>query len=142
MSNRRAAHTTEAILRPLRACGQRAVLLTGWGGLGEAKLPEGVLEIEQAPHDWLFPRVRAVVHHGGAGTVAAGVRAGVPSVTVPFFSDQPFWGHRLARLGVGTVPIPHKCLNAERLTTALWQAVNDCGMRERAADLGRRVRSE
>jgi sterol 3beta-glucosyltransferase len=142
MSNRSATHTTEAILRALRACGQRAVLLTGWGGLGEANLPEGVLEIEQAPHDWLFPRVRAVVHHGGAGTVAAGVRAGVPNVTVPFFSDQPFWGHRLARLGVGTAPIPHKRLSAERLTTALRQAVSDRGMQECAAALGRRVRSE
>lgn len=142
MSGRSAERTTEIILEGLKKCGQRAVLLAGWGGIASADLPEEVLKVDEAPHDWLFPRTRAVVHHGGAGTVAAGVRAGVPAVTVPFFSDQPFWGGRLARLGMGTAPIPHERLTVGAITQALRRSVDDRGLRERAAELGRRVRKE
>lgn len=142
MNNRTAEHTTEVILEALRSTRQRGILLTGWGGISNEDLPDEVLKIEEAPHDWLFPRVRAIVHHGGAGTVAAAVRAGRPSITIPFFSDQPFWGRRLEVLGAGTSPIPHSRLSPRVLVPALRRAVNDPILRVRSAALGRRVRSE
>ena len=92
--------------------------------------------VDAVPFSWLFPRVAAVVHHGGAGTTSAGLRAGVPSVVVPFFGDQPFWGQRVADLGVGPEPIPRKKLTAERLAQAIQIAVTDQAMRRRAADSG------
>ncbi len=98
--------------------------------------------MEQAPHGWLFPRVAAVVHHGGAGTTAAGLRAGRPTVVVPFFADQPFWGDRVHALGVGPRPIPRKELTAERLAAAIRQAAGAEGLRARAAALGARIRAE
>ncbi|MGV1009868.1 MAG: glycosyltransferase [Dermatophilaceae bacterium] len=94
------------------------------------------------PHDWLFARVAAVVHHGGAGTTAAALRAGTPAVVVPFGVDQPFWGARVASLGVGPRPIPVRALTTERLTDALRAVTTDDGMRARAVALGRAISSE
>ena len=84
----------------------------------------------------------AVVHHGGAGTTAAGIRAGVPTVTVPFFADQPFWGRQTYNIGVGTKPILRKDLTAGRLAQAISQATRDMEMRQRAAELGKKIRRE
>jgi UDP:flavonoid glycosyltransferase YjiC (YdhE family) len=84
----------------------------------------------------------AVVHHGGAGTTAAGLVAGVPSILIPFFGDQPFWGQHVAQLGVGPGPIPRKQLTAERLAQALETALTDQTMRRRAAELGARIQAE
>ncbi|HSP81366.1 MAG TPA: nucleotide disphospho-sugar-binding domain-containing protein, partial [Myxococcaceae bacterium] len=94
------------------------------------------------PHDWLFPRVAAVVHHGGAGTTGAALRAGVPAIIVPFTMDQPFWGSRVAALGVGPTPLPRARLTQERLAEALRRTVADEAMRARAAALGARIRAE
>jgi UDP:flavonoid glycosyltransferase YjiC (YdhE family) len=105
-------------------------------------LPDSVFVVDSVPHAWLFPRVAAVVHHGGAGTTAAGLRAGVPTVIIPFFGDQPFWGARIAELGVGPDPIPRKKLTAERLAQAIRDAVEGEEMRQRAAHLGKSIRSE
>jgi UDP:flavonoid glycosyltransferase YjiC (YdhE family) len=134
--------TAEVVLQALERTEQRGLLLTGWGGLQQSDLPDHIFKLEAAPHDWLFPRMAAVVHHGGAGTTAAGLRAGVPSIIVPFFLDQPFWGHRVKTLRVGPAPIPHKQLSIERLTNAIQLAVNDTSMRQRAAELGERIRAE
>ncbi len=142
MSSRDAERVTETILGALRSVGRRGLLLSGWGGISNADLPDEVLKIEEAPHDWLFPRVRAAVHHGGSGTTGAALRAGIPSVVVPFFADQPFWGRRVARLGAGTAPIPQKRLSEKALTEALRRVDGDAGMRERAAILGERIRAE
>jgi sterol 3beta-glucosyltransferase len=98
--------------------------------------------IEAAPHEWLFARMAAVIHHGGAGTTAAGLRAGVPSIIVPHFSDQPFWGERVRALGVGPRPIPRRLLSAKRLAAAIRKAVFDESMRVRAARLGEELRTE
>ena len=122
--------------------GRRAVLASGWGGMAVEALPDTVHMIEHAPHDWLFERVQAVVHHGGAGTTAAGLRAGKATVICPFFGDQPFWGRRVSDLGVGVPPIPQKSLDAVNLAEAIGRVVSDTAMQGRAARLGERIRDE
>jgi UDP:flavonoid glycosyltransferase YjiC (YdhE family) len=142
MSSRKPEETAELMLQALQRAGQRAILLSGWGGLSSADLPETVLMVDSVPHSWLFPRVAAVVHHGGVGTTAAGLRAGVPSVVIPFFGDQPFWGQRVADLGVGPSPIVRRRLTADNLAQAIRTAVTDVSMRQRAAELGATIRAE
>lgn len=142
MSSRKPAETADLILQALARTHQRAIILSGWGGLQVADPPDSVYTLDSVPFSWLFPRVAAVVHHGGAGTTAAGLRAGVPSIVVPFFGDQPFWGQRVAKLGVGPRPLPRRELTAERLAHAIERAVTDQTMRQRAADLGAKIRAE
>ncbi len=142
MNSRDPEATTRIVLKALARAGQRGVILTGWGGLDAVDLPESVFKIQEIPHDWLFPRTAAVVHHGGAGTTAAGLRAGIPSILIPFFADQPFWAAQVQRLGVGPKPIPRKQLSVDRLARAITAAVADQPMRDRAAELGRRIQAE
>ena len=142
MGNRNPEQTTRLVLEALTLSGQRGILASGWGGLSQTDLPSTVHMVKSVPHSWLFPQIAAVVHHGGAGTTAAGLRAGVPSILTPFFGDQPFWGKRVAELGVGTAPISRKRLTAEKLAQVITQAVSDIGMRQRAADLGNNIRAE
>ena len=142
MAGRNPGHFARIILQALAESGQRGLLLTGWGGLDVSQIPAGVFVVDSAPHSWLFPRMAAVVHHGGAGTTAEGLRAGVASVIVPFIVDQPFWGKRVKALGVGPEPIPAKQLTADRLAAAIDQAVSDRQMRARAAALGEAIRGE
>jgi UDP:flavonoid glycosyltransferase YjiC (YdhE family) len=129
-------------LEALRATGQRGVLFKGWGGLQPEDLPPDVFMIGSTPHSWLFPRMSAIVHHGGAGTTGAGLAAGVPSIVVPFFADQPFWGQRVYDLRVGPPPISRRRLTAENLSAAIRMVVDDQALRRRAADLGTRIRAE
>jgi sterol 3beta-glucosyltransferase len=98
--------------------------------------------VEGAPHDALFPMMSACVHHGGAGTTAASLRAGKPTVICPFFGDQPFWGRRVEELGVGPSPIDRKRLTVETLAAAIRVATTDDQMQRRAVDLGRHIRAE
>jgi UDP:flavonoid glycosyltransferase YjiC (YdhE family) len=142
MSSRNPEETAELVLRALALTGQRAIVHSGWGGMRSAGLPDSVLMVESVPFSWLFPQVAAVVHHGGAGTTAEGLKAGVPSVIVPFFGDQPYWGQRVADLGVGPQPVPKRHLTAEGLAEAVREAVTDRAMRSRAAALGERIRAE
>jgi UDP:flavonoid glycosyltransferase YjiC (YdhE family) len=130
------------ILDALAMSGQRGLLLTGWGGLRPEMVPENVFVVDSAPHSWLFPRMAAVVHHGGAGTTAEGLRAGVPSVIVPFILDQPFWGARVKAKGLGPAPIPHKNLTANRLANAITLAVTDSDMKQSANLIGAAIRAE
>ena len=134
--------TTAIVLDALAQSGQRAILHTGWGGLGGQGLPAHVLSISYAPYGWLFPRMAAVVHHGGSGTTGFGLRSGVPSIVVPFLFDQFYWGRRIHELGVGPAPIPHKRLSARRLAEAIAEVVSDAEMRRRAAELGKQIRAE
>lgn len=142
MVNRKPKEMADMVLRAIEQTGERAILLSGWGGLSAENVPETVFVIDSVPHSWLFPRVAAVVHHGGAGTTAAGLRAGIPSIITPFFGDQYFWGQRVAELGVGPAPLPRKRLTAESLAQAVRSAVSDTNMRETAAQLGANIRSE
>ncbi len=129
-------------IEALRISGQRGVLSLGWGGLAPQELPENVFAIQSAPHSWLFPKMAAVVHHGGAGTTAAGLRAGVPSILIPFTTDQPFWAQQVTRLGVGPAPIPAQQLDAQSLADRIQTAIQDQAMRARAAELGALIRTE
>lgn len=142
MSQREPEQIADLVITALERTRQRAILLSGWCGLKSNNLPASVYMIDSIPHAWLFPRLAAVAHHGGAGTTAAGLRAGVPSVIIPFFGDQPFWGKRISDLGLGPEPIPRKKLTVERLAQAIQQAVTDEDMHRRAADLGSKIRAE
>lgn len=142
MSSRNPEETAEIALQALARTGQRGVLYAGWGGLKKEQLPSNVFMTGSVPHTWLFPRMAAVVHHGGVGTTAAGFAAGVPSIITPFFADQPFWGQRAYQLGVGPRPIARKRLTADNLTEAIQRALSDTEMRKKAAALGARIRAE
>lgn len=142
MLNKNPEQVAEIVLDALEMSGQRGVISSGWGGISQSDLPETVHMISSMPHSWLFPRMKAVVHHGGAGTTAAGVRAGVPSIIVPFMGDQGFWGRKLADLGVGTQPIPRKQLTTNRLAHAIEQAVSDTIMQQKASELGAKIHNE
>ena len=136
------ARFTATVLSAVRAAGVRAVLLSGWGGLAATPDTDDVLVADAVPHDWLFPRVAAAVHHGGAGTTGAALRAGIPAIVVPFGADQPFWGARVAALGVGPAPIPRRQLTGQGLAAALSDTLADAAMRSRAADFGMAMRAE
>jgi UDP:flavonoid glycosyltransferase YjiC (YdhE family) len=142
MSSRKPEETANLVIDAMEQCDQRAVLLSGWGGLHKTDLPDSILMVDSVPHTWLFPHMAAVVHHGGVGTTAAGLRAGVPSLVIPFFGDQPFWGKRVASLGVGPDPIPRKKLTSKRLARAIHEAVTDTQFQQRAADLGAKIQAE
>lgn len=142
MAGRNPAQMAGLVLRALAQSGQRGLLLTGWGGLRTQALPSNVFVLEAAPHRWLFPRMAAVVHHGGAGTTAEGLRAGKPSVIAPFAFDQSFWGARIQAMGLGPAPVPQKKLTADRLAHAIDVAVTDLGMRQRAAACGQAIAAE
>ena len=116
---------TQMVFDAVKKTGQRALVSKGWGGIGgeELSLPEGVMLLGNVPHDWLFQHVSCVVHHGGAGTTAAGIAAGKPTVVVPFFGDQPFWGAMVARAGAGPFPIPYKSLDADKLAKQINTAL-------------------
>ncbi len=142
MTGRDPGELARIAVEGVRAAGQRAILSTGWGGIGEVAAGDDVHVIGEAPHDWLFASVSAVVHHGGAGTTATGLRAGRPTIVCSFFGDQPYWGSRVAKLGVGPKPIARKDLSAARLADRIRSAVTDEGIRTRAAALGEKLRAE
>ncbi|MBW4505629.1 MAG: glycosyltransferase [Scytonematopsis contorta HA4267-MV1] len=142
MTTRDPERLTNIILSALEKTKQRAVLLSGWAGLGQTELPDNVHLVDYISFEWLFPQMKAVVHHGGAGTTASGLRAGVPNVIVPFFADQPGWGKRLANLGVSPEPIPSQELDADKLAQAIDIAVNNEQLRGKAESLGEKIRSE
>jgi sterol 3beta-glucosyltransferase len=133
---------TQIVLGALQRAGQRGILLGGWGGLGRGELPDTILRLATVSHHWLFPHVSAVVHHGGAGTTATGLLHGKPTVVVPFFADQPFWGERVHQLGCGPHPIPFTRLSIENLANAINRAVNDTTLRQNAEVLGDKLKNE
>jgi sterol 3beta-glucosyltransferase len=137
-----AAQTTRLAIDALQRAGQRGLLAAGWSGMAQVgDLPDSVFMLDSAPHSWLFPRMAAVVHHGGAGTTAAGLRAGVPNIVIPHSNDQFAWARRVHELGVGPQPIPRKKLTAQGLAAAIESALT-LPVRGAAQELGKRIRSE
>ena len=135
-------HTTGILLEALARSGQRGILHTGWGGIGAQALPDRVLKIDSAPYGWLFPRMAMVIHHGGSGTTAFGLRAGVPCGVVSFLFDQHFWGERISALGAGPRPIRFSQLSPAALAKMILSGVSSGTMRQGAAAVGRRLRAE
>lgn len=132
----------DAVLAALRVHGLRGIVATGWGGIAPGETgTDDVLVLEGAPHEWLFPRVKAVVHHGGAGSTAAGMRAGRPTLVVPFLGDQPFWGARVHALGVGPVPLPPRHLGTG-LAGRLGDLVHTDSYASRAGKVGAAIGAE
>ncbi|XP_077248673.1 UDP-Glycosyltransferase superfamily protein [Tasmannia lanceolata] len=130
------------ILETLSDTGQRGIIDRGWGDLGIlAEVPDNVFLLEDCPHDWLFPQCSAVVHHGGAGTTATGLKAGCPTAIVPFFGDQFFWGDRVHAIGVGPAPIPISELSMEGLSNAI-RFMLDPEVKSRAMELAKQIENE
>lgn len=135
------------VIEAARLAGVRAVVQGSRPGAQVG----GIFEVGEVPHEWLFPRMAAVVHHGGAGTTAAGLRAGVPTVAVPRYTDQPFWARRIHALGAGPTPVPHRLLTnpprgstspAETLAAAIRAAVTEPRYRQNARVVAERLSTE
>jgi len=141
MVSEHAAALQQTVLRALANCGQRAIWLTGWGAkpLPQAGVP--VFHLPAAPHDWLLPRCAAVMHHGGAGTTGAGLRAGIPNIVIPHMGDQAFWARRVATLRAGPEPLPLNKITVDRLSAAI-RACENAELRSRAKAIGAQLRAE
>jgi UDP:flavonoid glycosyltransferase YjiC (YdhE family) len=136
------AETLGAILESLQKTRMRAVLHRGWGGLEGDALPPSIHIIDYAPYDWLFPRMAALVHHGGSGTTGFALRSGIPSLVIPFVFDQFFWGKRVYQLGAGPQPIPIDRLTEDKLTVAIQEMIHNPVLKQRARDLGEEIAGE
>ena len=128
-------------IHALEMAGTRGILGMDLGGVRKEELPSTIFPVSDIPHSWLFPRMAAIVHHGGAGT-GAGLRSGVPNVVVPFTSDQPFWARRVHQLGAGPEPLPARCLTSERLAAAIRTASHHEEMRRASSLLSVRINAE
>jgi sterol 3beta-glucosyltransferase len=140
MVNRDAEKIDRIIREALVKTGNRGIILSGWSQM-RGSSSNNILYTDAVPHHWLLPQCKMIIHHGGAGTTSAGLQAGIPNIVVPFTVDQPFWGRRVHTIGAGPMPIPVKKLSTEWLTQAILDAETH-SYRERAAALGRKIRSE
>lgn len=131
----------QTVIAAIRAAGKRGVVGSGWGGMA-AMAADDIHVIGSAPHDWLFPRMAAVIHHGGAGTTAAAFHSGIPGIICPFGMDQPYWGNVSSRLGVGPAPLSRKHLTVAALADRIRIASGDAAMRRAAVTLSERLREE
>ena len=122
--------------------GRRAVISQGWSDMQNSTLPDSVHLLTGAPHDWLFPRMSAVVHHGGAGTLAASLRACVPILVIPHLADQFYYGRRVHELGVGPKPIPRRKLDAQSLKSALDDLLENESFQKESEHLGEKIQKE
>ena len=129
-------------LRSVHAAGLRAVFSTGWGDRTQLKSTNTVFFLGNVPHDWLFPRVSAVVHHGGAGTTAAGLRYSRPTLVIPFAGDQSFWANQVYRSGSGPKPIPRDSLTVRKMTAALQDLAENTAYRESASRVSKEMSGE
>ena len=140
MVNRDAEKINAIVLTALAQTGNRGIILSGWSGVNSFSSTE-ILYLDAVPHDWLLPRCKLVIHHGGAGTTAAGLRAGIPNIVVPFMADQPFWGRRVHALGAGPKPLPVKGLSVKKLVHAIVEA-EDESLLIHAQSMGQQIRNE
>jgi UDP:flavonoid glycosyltransferase YjiC (YdhE family) len=130
----------EELASTLAKAGHRVIVGAGWSGAA-ARLPEGCIILDDAPHDLLFPHVAAAIHHGGAGTTHAAASAGVPQIIIPHLGDQFYHGARIAQLGLGPAPIPLEDLTAEQLLRVVEVVVSDPSYMDRAAAFGGPMRA-
>jgi sterol 3beta-glucosyltransferase len=140
MVNRDKGRIDHIVRASIKRTRNRGVILSGWSGIKKSSSND-LLYLEAASHDWLLPRCKMVIHHGGAGTTAAGLRAGIPNVVIPFTADQPFWGRRVHAIGAGPKPILVKNLSVEKLTQAITEAESNV-LRQRAQTIGQEIRAE
>lgn len=131
-----------SISRAATQTNSRLLLSAGWANLRGSSLSEHVFPIESVPHAWLLPQTAAAIHHGGAGTTAAALRAGVPNMALPYFADQYFWANRIYKLGTGPKPFPRTQLTAERLCHALRELTQNNALRNKAKTLGNLLEEE
>ena len=137
-----AERNTQILREAVKLWGGRVVVARGWGGINPDDLPPEIFAIEKAPHDKLFKYVRAVVHHGGAGTTAAGLHLGKPTFIVPQTVDQPYWGRRVHELGCGPKPVRLRRLTPEILAAALADLTTNASYRLAAEALAAGLNTE
>ncbi|RAR43883.1 glycosyltransferase [Paenibacillus sp. MDMC362] len=136
-------HVLEMTMQALRQTGQRGIILVGWSGMQvSGNGAENILCIQEAPHAWLFPRAAGVIHHGGAGTTAAVLRAGKPMTISPFNADQPFWAKRIYELGVSTKPIPEKSMSVASLAERIAELTSDSTLTANVMALSDKISEE
>jgi len=140
MINRDPERIDRIVRESLQQTGNRGIILSGWGRVQD-RSSNDLLYLDAVPHDWLLPRCKQVIHHGGAGTTAAGLRAGIPTIVIPFMGDQTFWGGRVHAIGAAPKPILVKNLSVEKLTQALMQAESEA-VRKCAEAMGRQIQNE
>jgi len=134
--------TLDMMVMAIADTGQRAIIHSGWAGLSTDRQSDHIYFLDNAPHAWLFPKMKAIVHHGGAGTTATSLRAGVPTFIIPHLGDQVYWGLRISQLGVGPKAVPRPKLTRTKLADGIRQMVEDTNMRSAANQLGRAIRQE
>jgi sterol 3beta-glucosyltransferase len=132
----------EMIAKAVSQADVSAIIATGWGGMRDLDWPDNVFALKEVPHDWLFPKVDIVIHHGGAGTSAAALRAGRPSIIIPFFGDQPFWANRLHKLGVSPRPIKPGKLDATLLAEQIQTVLKTPAYRTTAERISHQIADE
>ncbi len=133
--------TARILIAALQESGVRAVI-QGWEtAVKDSVIPAGIFCTGSIPHGWLLKYASGIIHHGGFGTTAAGLRAGIPTLVVPHIIDQFIWGHKVAELGVGPAPIPRKKLTKERLIIKIKQ-LQSAEICTRAAELGKKIQAE
>ncbi len=142
MGGRKPQRLAAAILEAVVRSGERCVVATGWAGQVDAPLPERVLCIEEAPHEWLLPKCSVAIHHGGSGTTGAALRAGIPSLVFPFFGDQSWWAQRLQELGCAPPPQQETSLQVDELAALLRVVAGPGAFREAARRVGVVIRRE
>lgn len=133
---------SEILVEAFRRLGKRVVLVTGWGGLGNMDFPDNFFKVRSVPHDWLFPQMSLLIHHGGAGSTGAALRSGVPSVVIPFAADQYFWGRRVYKTGCGPEPLPARNLTAEKLYRTVNHVLDGRSYYLKAEDMAGKINSE
>lgn len=142
MGAAKSRQAAQSVLDAVQQTGVRAIV-QGWGEvLTQMRVPPGVYSAGAMPHDWLLDQASAVVHHGGFGTTAAGLRSGVPNIVIPHIIDQYYWGQRVFELGAGPKYFTRRQMTASRLAQSITQALTDAEMRRKAADLGAAIRAE
>jgi vancomycin aglycone glucosyltransferase len=135
------AATTRLLLDAVSSAGLRAVISQGWAGLADGPLPEGIYATGPVAHARLFPRMAAVIHHGGAGTTTSAARAGVPQIVIPHLLDQFYWASRVTSLGLGPPPVSRTRLTPEKLAEAMRAIADNEILQDRAAEVGERLRA-